>query len=189
MFVAIENTALHRCFVGIVGKRVPGAENDVIEFRERDEIADKGRAVFRSLAKADSTHLGERAYGLAATATSVLNTADERRGDGAEADEKDAEAALCWLDRVGFEFDEIFCFQDHTSLAAERHEWHLPLRGYPPCPRPVFNCALPFAKQGSKRALTAEASDNPLGGIHFFFHDRHDNENFVIMQVAKKQGE
>ena len=119
VFVAVEDAALHCCFVGVVGEGVPGAEDDVVEVCERDELADEGRAVFRSLAKADGVHLSERAYRPAAAATGVLDAADERRGDGAEADEKDAEAALCRLDRVGFEFDEVFCFQDHTSLAAE----------------------------------------------------------------------
>ncbi len=119
VFMAVEDAALHRCFVGVVGEGVPGTEDDVVEVCERDELADEGRAVFRSLAKADGAHLGERAYGLAATATGVLDAADERRCDGTKADEKDAEAALCRLDRVGFEFDEVFCFQDYTSLAAE----------------------------------------------------------------------
>ena len=187
VFVAVEDAALHRCFVGVVGEGVPGAEDDVVEVCERDELADEGRAVFRALAEADGAHLGERADGPAAAATGVLDAADERRGDGAEADEQDAEAALCRLDRVGLEFDEVFCFQDHTSLAGERHERHLPLRGHPPCPRPVFDRALPLAEQGGKRALAAEAPDDPLGGVHFFFHGRYDNEFFVIMQVAAER--
>ena len=165
VLVAVEDAALHRCLVGVVGEGVPGAEDDVVEVRERDELADEGRAVFRSLAKADGAHLGERADGLAAAATGVLDAGDERRGDGAEADEKDAEAALCRLDRVGLEFDEVFCFQDHTSLAGERHERHLPLGRHPPCLCPVFDRALPLAEQGGKSALAAEALDYPLGGV------------------------
>jgi hypothetical protein len=45
----------------------------------------------------------------------VLDAADEGGCDGPEADEKDAEAALCRRDRVWLEIDEVFGFQDHTS--------------------------------------------------------------------------
>src|SRR5690348_9876568 len=102
--------------------------------------------------------------------------------DGTEADEQDAKPALCRLDRGGLEFDEVFCFQDHTSLAAKRHERHLPLRGHPPCPRPVFDCALPLAEQGGQSALTAEAPDDPLGGVRFLFHSSYPNKFFVMRQ-------
>src|SRR5262249_287807 len=186
---AVKDAALHRCLVGVVGEGVPGAEDDAVQVRERDKLADEGRAVFRSLAKADGAHLGNRAYGPAAAATGVLNAADERRGDGAEADEKDAEAALCRLDRVGLEFGEVFCFQDPTSPPAERHERHWPLGRPPPCPRPVFDSALPLAEQGGKSALTAEAPDYPLGGVRSLFHGRYSNEFFVIMQVRARTGQ
>src|SRR6185437_8865035 len=106
---------------------------------------------------------------------------------GAEADEQDAEAALCRLDRVGREFDEVFCFQDHTSLAAERHERYLPLGRHPPCPRPVFDSALPLAEQGGQSALAAEAPDYPLSGVPTLFHSSHSNEFFVTLQVLPRQ--
>ena len=183
VLVAVEDAALDRCFVGVVGEGVPGAEDDVVEVCERDEVADQRRAVFGALAEADGAHLGERADGPAAAAPGVLDAGDERRGDGAEADEQDAEAALCRLDRVGREFDEVFCFQDHTSLAGERHEWHLPLRGHAPCLRPVFDRALPLAEQRGERALAAEAPDDPLSCVRSIFHGGHPNEFFVILQA------
>ena len=147
----------------------------------------RGERLSDALAEADSAHLGERADGLAAAATGVLDAGDERRGDGAEADEQDAETALGRLDRVGREFDEVFGFQDHTSLAGERHEWHLPLRGHSPCLCPVFDCALPLSEQGSKCALAAKTPDDPLGGVRSFFHGSHPNEFFVSMQVAAEE--
>ena len=165
VFMAVEDAALHRRLIGVIGKGVPRAENDVVQVRERDELADEGRAVFRSLAHADGAHLGERANGLASAATGVLDAADKRRGDGTEANEKDAEAALCGLDRVGLEFNEVFCFQNHTSLAGEGHERHLPLGWHPPGLCPVFDRALPLAEQGGKSALAAETLDDPLCGV------------------------
>ncbi len=182
VFVAVEDTTLHRCVVGVVGERVPGAEVRDRRGPRGDEVADKRRAVVRSRPEADGAHLGERADRPAAATAGVLDASDERRGDGAEADEQDAEAALGRLDRAGHGLDEVFRFQDHSSLAGERHEWHLPLRGHPPGLRPVFDRALPLAEQGGKRALPAEAPDDPLGGVDSFVHGRHHNDFFVILQ-------
>jgi hypothetical protein len=52
----------------------------------------------------------------------------------------------------------------------------------------VFDRALPLAEQGGKRTLAAEAPDDPLGGVHSFFHGRYSNEFFVILQVAPDRG-
>jgi len=91
---------------------------------------------------------------------------------GTEANEKDAEAALCWLDRVGLEFDEAFCFQDHTSLAAERHEWHLPLCGYSTSPRPVVDPALPLADEGGKRPYEAKNCEKYVNLLSYNMWDQ-----------------
>src|SRR5690606_23795453 len=112
---------------------------------KRHEIADERRAVFRALAEANGTHLGERAYGLGTATPGVLDAGDDGRGNSAEANEQDAEATLGWRNRVGSGLYEVSCFQDHTSLTGQRHEWHLPLRRHPPCFRPVLDRALPLA--------------------------------------------
>ena len=175
---------LHRGVVGVVGDRIPGAEDEVVEAGERDEVPDQRRAVFGALAEADGAHLGERADGLAAAAAGVLDAGDERRGDGAEADEEDAEAALGRRDRVGLEFDEVFRFQDDSSLAGERHERLVPLGRDAACARPVLDGALPLAEQGGERALAAEAADDAFGGVRFLFHGSYNNEFFVISQES-----
>ena len=90
----------------------------------------------------------------------VLDAGDERRRDGAEADEQDAELALGGRDFVGLAVNEVFGFQDDTSLTGERHQRPVPLRGYAPGARPVLDGALPLAEQGGERALAAEAADD-----------------------------
>ncbi len=78
VLVAVESAALYRSFVGVVRERIPGAEDDVVKVCERDKLADERRAVIRSLAKADATHLGKRPNGLAAAAAGMLDADDER---------------------------------------------------------------------------------------------------------------
>jgi hypothetical protein len=45
----------------------------------------------------------------------------------------------------------------------------------------MFDRALPLAEQGGKRALAAEARDDPFGGIRSLFQGRPPNEFFVIV--------
>ena len=78
---------------------------------------------------------------------------------------QDAELALRWGDVVSLGVDEVFRFQDDTSLAGERHERLMPLRGDAACVRPVLDGALSPAEQGGERALTAEAADDAFGGV------------------------
>jgi len=48
---------------------------------------------------------------------------------------------------------------------------------------------LPLAKQRRKRVLTAEAPDDPLGGVRFLFHVSYPNGYFVIMRVRARKGQ
>ena len=94
VLVAVEDAAADGGLVGVVGDRVPGAEDEVVEARQGHEVLDQRRAVFGALAEADGAHLGQRADGLGGAAPQVLDAGDERRRDGAEADDEDAELAL-----------------------------------------------------------------------------------------------
>ena len=82
--------------VGVVGERVPRAEHDVVERGERHEVPDQRAAVVGALAEADRVHQGQRADRLGEAALDELDAGDQRRGDGAEADGEDAEAAVGW---------------------------------------------------------------------------------------------
>ena len=167
VLVAVEDAAAQRRLVGVVGEGVPGAEDDVVEVGERHEVLDQGRAVVGALAEADGAHLGERADRPGAAAPRVLDARDEGRGDGAEADEQDAQpsvaGAIWWACAV----DEIFGFQGDTSLSGERDQRLLPLRRHAARARPVFDRALPAPQQGRERALAAEAADDTFCGISF----------------------
>ncbi len=60
----------------VVGEDVPGAEGDVVELRQRDELTDRGAAVVGPLAEPDGAHLGERAHGSPQAATREQDSRD-----------------------------------------------------------------------------------------------------------------
>jgi hypothetical protein len=84
IFMLIEHAAVEAALVEIVRHRVPGAEDDILELRERDEILDQRLAIFSALAQADVAHLGEGADRLRLAAADQLDAGDEGRRHGAE---------------------------------------------------------------------------------------------------------
>ena len=89
----LQRAGLGRALVRIVGDRVPRAEDQVIERRERHEILDLGLATFRTLAQTDVTHLRERADRLRQTAARGLDPRDERGRNGAQAGQQHPQTA------------------------------------------------------------------------------------------------
>ena len=68
-----------------------------------------------ALAEANRAHLGQRADGLRQALADGENAGDEGRADGAEADEQNAEFALCWRNLNGFHSGvELY----HSAMAA-----------------------------------------------------------------------
>ena len=99
--MVVEDTGVDGGVVGVGLVRVPGAEDDVVEVGERDEVLDQRHVVVGALAEADGAHLRERADGVAFAALGELDAGDERGGDGAEADAEDPELALSGRDGRG----------------------------------------------------------------------------------------
>jgi hypothetical protein len=91
VLVAVEHAGLDRGGVGVVGYRVPGAEHEVVERGEGNEVADQWGPVLGALAEPDRPHLRERADRVSAPAPDVLDPGDERRRDRPEADAEDPE--------------------------------------------------------------------------------------------------
>src|ERR1035437_6258525 len=91
----------------VVGDRIPRAEDNVVERRERDEIPDEWRAVVGALAEPDCRHLRQRADRLAAPEADALDAGYERRRDRAEPRREDAEPAVRRPDSVPW------CFGGH----------------------------------------------------------------------------
>ena len=60
-----------------------------------NKIFDEGRFVVGALAETNGAHLRERTNGLGETAADRFNTGDHRGGDGAEANDHNAEFAFC----------------------------------------------------------------------------------------------
>ena len=90
----LEHAGANRRRVGVVGERVPRAEHEVVEGRERHRVTDERRAVVGALAEPDRAHLRERPDRLGHPPPRQLDACHQRARDRAEPDGEDAEAAL-----------------------------------------------------------------------------------------------
>ena len=97
----LEHAGLLRGRVGVVRNRIPGAEHDVVELGERNEILDQRRTILGALAEADRRHLRERADRLGVAAANALDAGHERRGDSAEPRRENAKLAGGGADGAG----------------------------------------------------------------------------------------
>ena len=77
----VEHAGLRGRLIGVVGKHVPAAENQIIEFRERHQILDLRSAAFGPLAEADGAQLRERSHGHGFAAPDELDSRHERGAD------------------------------------------------------------------------------------------------------------
>ena len=76
--VSVEYPALDRRLVGIVGDGVPGAEYQIVEAGQWNEVPDEGRTAVGPLAQPYRRHLRDRADRLSRAAPDVLDSRDER---------------------------------------------------------------------------------------------------------------
>ena len=97
----LEDAGRLRRRVAVVVEDVPAAEDEIVERRQRHDVADLGRPAFGPFAEADGAHLRQRADGFRQTFANSEHAGDGRRADGAEADEQDAELAACRSDLNG----------------------------------------------------------------------------------------
>jgi hypothetical protein len=98
VLVLVENAAVQRRLVAVVGHRIPGTEHQVIEAGERHEVLDQWSAALRALAEPDGHQLGERTGGRGHPATHQLDAGDEGRCHCAQADTQHAELTVRRLD-------------------------------------------------------------------------------------------
>src|SRR4029079_17674619 len=84
--------------VAVVRENVPSAKDDVVERRERDHVADPGRASLGTLAKTNGPHLRERTDRFRDPFAYGENTGDCGRADRAETNEQHAKLAACRSD-------------------------------------------------------------------------------------------
>jgi hypothetical protein len=118
----LENIGGTGGFVHVFVEDVPAGEDDVLELRKGCKCADERGAILSALTEADMTHLRERTDGLGETVAYGLHAGDERGGNGAHADEHDAEFAgrgpgyFCYLWCVCC----IACFHCGCAFPLER---------------------------------------------------------------------
>ncbi len=94
VLAAIEHARPGCGDVGVVGERVPRPEHEIVERGQRHEVVDQRPAVVGALAEADRADLGQRTDWGTHAALDQLDTGDQRRGDGAEADGEHAETTV-----------------------------------------------------------------------------------------------
>ena len=85
--------------VAVVLEDIPAAEDEIVERRERHDVADLRRTVVGPFAETDRAHLRQRADGFGESFANSEDAGDERGADGAEPDEQDTEFPACGSDR------------------------------------------------------------------------------------------
>ena len=93
--------------VGVVRNRIPGAEDQVLERGQRDEVADQRGAFVGALAQPDGTHLRDRSDRPSRPAADVLHTGDERRGYRTQPHTQHPELPLSRRDLPGGSFPPL----------------------------------------------------------------------------------
>src|SRR5262249_31556728 len=91
----IDHAGRPRGGVTIVLEDVPPAEHEIVERRERNDVADFRRAALGPFSEAHRAHLRERSNRLREPVPNREHAGDRRRAHSAEADEQDAELAVC----------------------------------------------------------------------------------------------
>jgi hypothetical protein len=95
----VEHAGLHGGDVRVVRERVPRPEDDVVERRERHEVADQRDPVLGALAESDRAHLRQRAHRFGHAAADQLDAGDEGGRHRPEPDAHHPELALGGRDR------------------------------------------------------------------------------------------
>src|SRR5205823_2189007 len=80
----LEHSRFARGRERIVGDWIPGAEHQIVELRQRDELLDQRCTLLRALSQANRRHLSQRADWFREAAPDTLDAGDESRRDRAE---------------------------------------------------------------------------------------------------------
>ena len=108
MLVTVKNAGADGGGIGIVRDRVPGAENQILEGRQLDEIPNQRRTFFSALAEPDGTHLGDRTNRPGCSTANILHAGDERRGYRTEPHTQHSKLPLSRRDLPGVLFRHCY---------------------------------------------------------------------------------
>ena len=89
----LDDAGRSRRGVAVVLEDVPAAEHEIVERRQRHDVADLRRTALGPLAETDGAHLRQRADRLGEALANGEHAGDGRGADGAEADQQHAELA------------------------------------------------------------------------------------------------
>ena len=95
---ALEDSGTQRRLVGVVGENVPRAKRQIVERRQRNEVANARRALLGTLAQPDGAELRQGTDRLADALLDQLDAGNECAADRPQADQQHPELALCILD-------------------------------------------------------------------------------------------
>ncbi len=118
--------------VSVVGNGIPGAEDQLLQIRQRNEILDERSPLLGPLPETNGLHLGEAAHGLGDPPSEGLDAGYERGRHGPETGEQDAELAL-----GGSNIRTLRHWISSLNCAHESPRGHRARRG-PEHPRPAF---------------------------------------------------
>ena len=107
MVVAVEHATPDGRVIGVFLDRIPRPEHDVVQVGQRHEVLDQRRLAVGALAQPDGASLGDGADRVGGPTPRMLDPGDQRRGDGAQAAEQDAQLALGGCDVVLVRFHEV----------------------------------------------------------------------------------
>jgi hypothetical protein len=84
VLVLVQHPGVKGRGMRIIGHRIPGTENQIIQCCQGDELPNQRRALLGPLAQPNGTHLGDRSDGASGSAADVLHPGDERGGNCAQ---------------------------------------------------------------------------------------------------------
>src|SRR4051812_28505038 len=93
-----EHLGVARRGVRVVMKQIPAAEYQIVQLRERHEVADQRCTRVGAFAEADVAELRERSDRLRLPAPSEHRARDEGRRDGAHSGQQYTQLAVCSCD-------------------------------------------------------------------------------------------
>ena len=91
-----EDACMGGCLVGRVFVDVPTAEDEIVEFGERNEVLDLGSAVLGTFTEADGGQLRERADGLAEASFNEFDTSHKRGCNSTDSWNENSELTFGW---------------------------------------------------------------------------------------------
>ena len=116
LFISVQNTRVHRRVIGVVGDRVPGPENHLVQARQGNEVPYERRPLVGSLPEANGSHLRHRPHRLSRPLLDMLDACDKGGCHRPQPHHQYPQFSVGWADfRCGCRY-KVLWFQDDPFL-------------------------------------------------------------------------